>query len=271
MKKIDLPFFYKLGAQLHPLTEFDVKASNRLKILIACYRAKLSIEFLLDSFNGLTVCCPAGRELLKYMGKCDKWYDETPDDKLLEPDPSVDYQFQMLISKAKEFETVLSAELQALATYYATQKGIYSTTALIERTENVLPKSVKEKIIEQVIKDIRQSGECLAYDCATASAFHIMRATEVVLHEYYIAVCKPEPIPKKMLKSWGTYIKRLKTVDDSEVKEVVAMLQQIKDRHRNLIMHPEVFLSTDEAFQLFEQAKSAIISMAGRLPELKKE
>jgi len=130
-----------------------------------------------------------------------------------------------------------------------------------------LPESILKKISNEIVEEIRQSGRCLAFDVATASAFHIMRATESVIHKYYLQVCKPEP--EKKLANWGLYIAKLSQSQDPRVKEVVALLQQIKDRHRNLIMHPEIVLNPDEAFTLFEIAQSAIITMAGNLPIVK--
>ena len=140
---------------------------------------------------------------------------------------------------------------------------------MIDRTEKVLPESVLKKISIAIVEEIRQSGRCLAFDVATASAFHIMRATESVIHKYYLQVCKPKS--KKKLDSWGIYIAKLSQSQDPQVKEVVALLQQIKDRHRNLIMHPEIVLTPDEAFTLFEIAQSAIITMAGNLPIVKEK
>ena len=96
-----------------------------------------------------------------------------------------------------------------------------------------------------------------------------MRATELVLYKYYLQVCKPQK--KKRLDNWGQYISKLSQSQDTGVKEVVALLQQIKDQHRNLIMHPEVILKPDEAFMLFEIAQSVIIAMANALPKLKKK
>ena len=89
------------------------------------------------------------------------------------------------------------------------------------------------------------------------------------MHEYHTSVCKPKPA--KRLENWGAYIAELKKPQKPEVEEVVAMLQQIKDRHRNLIMHPEIVLSLDEAFTLFEIAQGAIIAMADKLPSGKKK
>jgi hypothetical protein len=122
-----------------------------------------------------------------------------------------------------------------------------------------------EKIDEKVVIELRESGKCLAFDCATASGFHVMRATELVLHKYYTKICKPKS--NKRLDSWEAYIAKLEQSKDPEVGEVVSMLRQIKDSYRNLIMHPAIVLSPDKAFTLFEIAQSAIIAKASKLPK----
>lgn len=269
MEKLNLPIFYELGAKLNPLTEMNAKPDNRVDMVIASLNVERGVRFLLDSFSTLTVCRTVGEELLAKIDDAAKWLIKAETNEVNKPDPSVNMKFRQLISKAKEFETVLSAELQTLATYHVTQKGIYSTPDLIDHAENILPVPVLEKVGVGVVEEIRQSGRCLAFDCATASAFHILRAAEVVMHEYYISVCKPKN--QKRLRSWGAYITELKKSNDPNVPEVVAMIQQIKDRHRNLIMHPEVVLSPDEAFTLFEIAQAAIIAMADKLPVVKKK
>lgn len=266
MEKISLPFFYQLGAQLNPLTKFTPDAKNRANIWFASYPAHAHTYSLLTSsaFATLTVCRSISVEFINAILEVQKWMSKTPPDKWAEVNPSVDIKFANVVNKAKEFETVLTAELQTLATYHVTQKGIYSTTDLIERADNLLPAPVSSKIGEGVKEEIRQSGRCLAFDSGTACAFHIMRATEAVMHEYYIAMCKPKSLEK--LENWGAYIAEFQKSPKAEVKEVVAILQQIKDQHRNLIMHPEIILTPDEAFTLFEIAHSAIIAMADKLP-----
>jgi len=266
VEKINLPLFYKLGAILGPLTEKEAKNSTRVDIWLAALPVEKSVYDLLNLFPTLTVCRGTGKELISDIEEAGNWMRETPANGWEKQDYSADLKFRQIVIKAKEFETVLSAELQTLATYHVTQKGIYSTTDLIERAENILPAPVLSKISPGIIEEIRQSGRCLAFDSGTASAFHMMRATEAVMHEYYISVCKPKPKPIERLGNWGAYIAELQKSPKSEVKEVVAMLQQIKDRHRNLIMHPEVVLTPDEAFTLFEIAQGAIIAMADKLP-----
>lgn len=273
MEKLNLPIFYELGAELNPLTEMNIGPETRLDAIVASFSVERHVRFLLESFSTLCVCRIAGEELLAAIDNVTQWFRDTSKelDEVKKPSTSTDIIFAQVIGKAKKFETVLSAELQTLATYHVTQKGIYSTTDLIDHAENILPLAVLEKIGVEVVEEIRQSGRCLAFDCATASAFHIMRASEAVMHEYYISVCKPKPKPQKRLSSWGAYIAELQKSNDPNVPEVIAMIQQIKDRHRNLIMHPEVVLSPDEAFTLFEIAQAAIIAMADKLPAAKKK
>lgn len=269
MERINPEFFYGLGGLLMPLTKKEPNASTRVDTWLASLDVDPIVRSLLNFYSALTVCRRTGGELINAIAEAGKWMRETPATEWEKEDYSVDLKFRQVIDKAKEFQTVLSAELQTLATYHVTQKGIYSTTGLIEEAEKILPEPVLKKINTDIVEEIRQSGRCLAFDVATASAFHMMRATESVIHKYYLQVCKPKS--EKKLDSWGAYIAKLEQSQDPQVKEVVAMLQQIKDQHRNLIMHPEIVLSPDEAFTLFEIAKGAIIAMADQLAVSKKK
>ena len=267
MERINSMFFYDLGARITPLCEMKVGRTARIDIWIIARQVDAIIRSLFDYYSALTVCRRTGIELLKAIGEVANWVHNTTPPDLEKKDYSIDNKFRLVIDKAKEFQTVLCEELQTLATYHVSQKGIYSTIDLIDKAEQIFPKPVLEKLSTDIVEEIRQSGKCLAFDVATASAFHIMRVVEIVMHKYYLNVCKPKT--EGRLDSWGAYITALNQAQAPEIKEVVAMLQQLKDRHRNLIMHPEIVLSPDEAFTLFEIAQGAIIAMAERLPALK--
>ncbi|GAG90924.1 unnamed protein product, partial [marine sediment metagenome] len=158
MEKINLLFFYQLGAQLNPLTKFTPDEKNRAQIWLASFAAHTFTYTTLNSFPTLTVCRSVGIELINAILEVQKWMNKTPPDRWMEVDPLVGVQFSNVINKAKEFETVLTAELQTLATYHVTQKGIYSTADLIERADNTLPASVLPKISRAVKEEIKQSG-----------------------------------------------------------------------------------------------------------------
>ncbi len=271
MEKISLTYFYNFGSVLHPVAAFEYDRNNRVRLYSLCYSLESYVRGILEYYVRLKVCRIPGINLINAISEIRKWFHETPSDKWSSDNFEADMKSQDVIAKAKEFETILSAELQTLITYHPSQKGIYSTTDLVEQAEKIFPESVLSKLDDKIIKDIRESGKCLAFGNDTASAFHMMRATESVLHYYYIHICNPSPKPKKRLESWGSYITNLQSSSKSGVKEVIAILQQIKDQHRNLIMHPEVFLSPEDSFTLFEISQAAIMAMANSLPTRKKK
>lgn len=266
--RINLPFFYTLGTALHPLCELKVDQANTYEVFTIMLNARTITAKLLDDFPDLTVCRAVGQELRRSIEDAfmRRIFRAVPGQSVLLEDLSTSERdiVNRIINTGKRFETVLAEELSTLSGYLVTQKGIYSTPDLIDHTENVFPPLIRAKLPQGVIDDIRQSGRCLAFDCPTASGFHILRAAEVVLHSYYIAVCSP-PNPKT-LDNWGAYIAALRSSSkDLDVMMVEALLQQIKDQHRNYIMHPELILSPDEAFRLFDVAKTVIMAMVDRL------
>jgi len=268
MEKINLPFFWEVGAHIRALSTITSVTDNRIQIYTASFPVHSYVYTLLNSFSSLNVCRAKGAELINAILEMQKWVRETPPEKWSEINPFADQLFGNVQNRARDFETIVLAELQTLATYHVTQKGAYSTPDIIERAEITLPESIRAKITDKVIDEIRQSGRCLAFDNPTASGFHIIRAVEGVMHQYYLAICKPTPAPAH-LDNWGAYIAELRKSNDPSVKETIAILQQIKDNDRNLIMHPERVLSVDDAFTLFEIAKGAIMAMAPKLPEIK--
>lgn len=87
-----------------------------------------------------------------------------------------------------------------------------------------------------------------------------MRATEKVLRQYYQFVTGK--LSKR--KDWGSVLADLKKNTKVNPK-VVQVLDQIRDLYRNPLMHPETFLTMDEALILFDISKAGIASMAGEI------
>ena len=263
METVNLPFFYQLGAKLNRLVEMDMEQDgDKVTIFLAASGARWAVEELFGLALGLTVCKAARDELFSAM---EKWQQSLKGKPIDEIDAGERLRLGEMTTKAKVFETILTAELQTIEAYHPSKKGIYSTRDLIAEADRILPDAMRERLRPEVVEEIRQSGRCLAFDNATASGFHIMRATEALMHQYYLTVCKPTPPPKDRLENWGKYLAAFMECQDQHAHEVAALLQQIKNQHRNPIMHPEVVLTVEEAFTLFEVARAAIIAMASKL------
>ncbi len=116
MEKIDIPFFYRLGGAIHPLTENGFKTSNLIDAYFTAFAARSQLDALWPKVEALTVCRPAGVDLRGVLDYADQWV--RPNDKGETPDfsaplpPPYGYQASAITTKATAFETVLTAELQ---------------------------------------------------------------------------------------------------------------------------------------------------------------
>jgi hypothetical protein len=261
MRKLNLSFFYELGGHLDALANLETSNATTVDTFVNAVNLTKMLPNLFDAYpDQLKVSKAEYSKLKKQLDICVNWNIKNKEDQDKEPSPS----FSGLKYAAEQFQILLVAELGTFGAFSINQKGIYNTTDLVEKAENTLPESIRRKLSANVTIEIREGGKCLAFDTPTASGFHMLRATESVLHLYYIEVCKPPTTDS--LDNWGAYIATLNKSTDAEVKKVVAMLQQIKDLDRNLIMHPEVILDSEQAFTLFETLKAVIIEMASKLP-----
>lgn len=67
MDRLNLPFFYQLGAALKPLTEMKVESSSRFEFLISGFEASMHIRTLLATYPSLAVCKASGGNFIGSM------------------------------------------------------------------------------------------------------------------------------------------------------------------------------------------------------------
>jgi hypothetical protein len=163
------------------------------------------------------------------------------------------------------FETVLRAEFAAADAYFVLPKGGYDTLRLVTQGEVVWPPDLWAKVPEAVT-DAREAGKCIAFELATAAGFHIMRALEAVLLRYWDKATNGKARPTN--RNLGNYLAQLEKGGFGDPK-IIAALRQIKDLHRNSLMHPEDTLTVQEAIELLGITQSAASAMLRELPLLK--
>jgi hypothetical protein len=259
MQRVNQHQFYEFATILHPLTEMPT-SQKISELMWKLYQAQTWLDYFLGNrVVPLVVCRPSGLRLIEQIRELlPKDFPTTMPDN---PDDPIGFQGRIISDGTKEFETVLAAELQALDTYFISQKGIYATPDLIESADKALDESVRKVISAEALKDFGQAGRCLAFDLPTAAGFHAMRATENVLRQYHRAIMKPPSITTN--PDMATCINELKKAGADQ--KTLAVIDQIRDLHRNTIMHPEVFLSPSEGLRLFDIAKSAISAMSDQI------
>jgi hypothetical protein len=158
----------------------------------------------------------------------------------------------------KEFEAVLSTECGHLDLFFISLKRGLDTSSLLSEAEVILGTEAQRLLPQSARDDLREAGKCLVYGVATASGYHVFRAIEAVVMPYFEILEAPSP-QKPSQRNVGRYITILES--NALNSKIAGMLTHLKDHYRNPLMHPEIFLTIDEAADLFIFGQSAISRM----------
>lgn len=257
MQQISVPYVYNLGKalqQIHAITDEQTIAD----VLYAIYAAEQTLNGLLHG----SIYSPV---LITSRASCEKAIQElrtlqAVEDKTRKIEP---YERYIVQNKLKEFETVFSAEMDVANVFLITRKGGYNLADLIFRPEVLFPSDLAIKVPEAIM-DVQEAGRCLAFDLATAAAFHLHRVNESVVHRYFDAVANPADRPSS--RNIGDYLAKLDSLKVGDAK-VKSALKDLKDLHRNPIIHPEDSLeSTDDAIALLGSVHANIVHMLKVIP-----
>jgi len=163
------------------------------------------------------------------------------------------------------FEAVLGAELSLSPAYLVTQKAGFDTAILIENGMACFPNDLWVKAPDAVA-DLQQATKCLAFEVFTAAGFHFHRANESVLRHYWNVVSGGKPQPGS--RTIGAFIHEMDTLGVGNLK-VKAALKDLKDLHRNPLIHPEHSIETmDEAIALMNGIHNVVTHMLVEIPKV---
>ncbi len=254
MYKIDGFYLYRVGYLVHPLIELK-GGDDYSKWEFQLYSSMLTITTLYQqSVYNFKSSKVASEKLLNVLRGIIK-------DK---PNPiTVNHEF-VIKSALTEFENVLSAEFGVMDVYLIRQKRGYNTNDLIDNGMILFPPDLSDKVPEAV-SDIRAATKCIAFVLPTAAGFHLHRANEAVLHRYFDEVTNKMPRPNG--RNIGDY---LRILDDGNIgeKRIRSALRDLKDLHRNPLVHPEHSLdSIDEAISLLNSIQSVMVHMLRAIPD----
>lgn len=167
-------------------------------------------------------------------------------------------QFQAwdVASSRQRFLTVFLAELATLPAYFVLQKEPYDTNVLLASGETLFPGELASKVPEAVY-DAKEAARALAFDLGTACGFHTFRVLESVVRRYLGALGAETGDPKQ--RNLGAFIGALEKAGADAV--ILAALRQLKDLHRNPLVHPEVAILSEEAISIIGMVRSVVASM----------
>ena len=185
--------------------------------------------------------------------------DSLPDETLLSKEHAVAIQ-----NGIEQIRETLEAELRGVEAYTTTPKR-YDVALLMENVGALLAPDVYERLPNIAQFDLREAGKCLAFERATATAFHLMRATEGVLRAFYASLVRRG----RTETLWGPIVSDLRKRRAAKSYAVLLdNLDNIRRSFRNPTQHPEATYDIEQVQDLWGLCTDAINRMAGALPDL---
>ncbi|MES2780123.1 MAG: hypothetical protein V4651_09540 [Bacteroidota bacterium] len=154
----------------------------------------------------------------------------------------------VFMMEVKSFESTIFAEGKTKLVHTMPSRR-YNTEYLIQTPQLLLKKGAFENLSDIAKSDFTAACRCILYGEATAAAFHILRATEDTLKQFYKFHKKTKRLAKPM---WGPMTTELRAKRTKKVSEsVLSALDIVRINYRNPTQHPEATYDIESAQDLF--------------------
>lgn len=202
----------------------------------------------LDELN-LQVTVRAAANLKKLLME----FKATPSDSKLDA-----AQAKKLNTTVKALRQTLEAELKGMNAYMVSPKRI-EVERLVEEPSALFAPDVFAALSEIAKYDVTEAAKCIAFERPTAAAFHLMRATEETLRNYYSHFVKRNRLSPML---WGPIVQALKNHRKAKVHDALNRnLDNIRVSFRNPTQHPDKVYDIHEVQDLWGLCVDAINRM----------
>lgn len=241
---------YQLGKRLQAINELLKMGEETNSALSALWGIKGDLSYILaDKLLPLSAIKKSAEELLVLiratLSQVEKMRGEFPDN-------ATNVSIHNAINT---FQFALSEELRQLPVYVVARKGNLSRDRLIEGASEGYSQKARDLADSFIKREINESGRCIAFGLFTACGFHILRAVEICIKGYILAV--NGELPKS--RNWGKYIEALEKAEATN--NLIDLIKILKTK-RNPLMHPQDTLDAEDAMDLFSTCQAIIQFLA---------
>ena len=189
--------------------------------------------------------------------------------KLKEKLAKTNSDYRLSADDAKELNNIMNdvrntlfAESSGNIAFIVTDKRI-DVNKLLSDVPALMAPNIFESLPDIAAYDFIEAGKCIAFERATAAAFHLVRATEAVLRHFYCSVVKRSRV--EFL--WKKMLDHLRSRQKPPPKPLLDNLDNIRHSFRNPTQHPDKIYDIQEVQDLFGLCIDVINRM---IVELKK-
>jgi hypothetical protein len=176
------------------------------------------------------------------------------------PDGPIGAKIAKKISDAMPaFEKVVYAESLTKQLYVLPSRR-FNSEYLLDSPAKLFKPGVFDSLPDIVRFDIEHSCRCILFGEGTAAAFHVLRATEGLLRDYYVRNKRTKRIKNQ---NWGPIVEDLGKKKTRKVPHtLLASLDMIRESYRNPTQHPDATYDVESAQDLFGLCIDVINKMA---------
>lgn len=161
-------------------------------------------------------------------------------------------------------EAAAVAEASGMLVYVAREQR-FASDKLLHDVGFLMAPGVFESLPAIAQSDFSEAGRCIAYEVATAAAFHLMRGTEDVLRWFHKSVIKRGG----KATMWGPIVNELRARRNPPPKTLLDNLDNLRSNFRNPTQHPEKIYDIQEAQDLLSLSLDVVNRMVRHVkPEL---
>lgn len=185
MQRVNIYQFYRFGYAIRALSTITNKSQIYEEVTTLFDARRALADLLSQQQISMAGIKPAINALI---GRIDQIMTLVEGSEDLPEDYTIPAKLAHVLREAfSRFETVFEAEIVDRGTnaYAVATKGIYDTSLLITNADLVIPEDLRPVLSDVARYDLRESGRCLAFEVPTAAGFHVLRASEAIIKEYY--------------------------------------------------------------------------------------
>jgi hypothetical protein len=152
-----------------------------------------------------------------------------------------------LLREIESLEQAIYAESETRLIAVPTNRR-FNFEVLVREPHSLFAQDIVGLLPEIARTDLQQACRCIAYDCPTAGAFHILRCLEECVRMVYRAY-----FPRgDDQRAWGLLCNELRQKPRQPKPNVVLLtrLNELRDQFRNPTQHPEKVYTLDESQDL---------------------